>query len=734
MVGVRRTALGALVVTVGIAITLALAPRGHDVVQALDIALQTAAAGAAALLAWRAAGRGGPGARSWRLLGAGAASWGLGNLIWAFGEWSGSGGMFPSLADVGFLALLVLGTIAMLVHPAAAPGRAGRVRLVVDACVAALSVRLIAWVAVLDRIHPGPGRDAFGNPVGFAYAVGHFVVVAMAVVVALRARGRQRAALLLVAAGFLVLGVGDGFFTWQVVLDTYVTGHPLDTFWIAGLLALAVAARVATDADAVTAPVSDPEAAPVSDPEERLTQVLLPYALVVPALAVWVIDRLSDGHAESLVFWNGVAIGGLVLVRQLVDRVTNVRLLASLQATVTELRTRDAQLSEAQQIAHLGSWEWDVAEGGFTWTAETVQIFGEGPPDPLLGPVAHLDADDRPRIHALMARAVELGETFRFDVRPARIPDRVVHVRGRCITDADGRTVRVAGTAQDVTTVRRLARELERRLAELERSNADLAHFAQVASHDLAAPVQVLLGHLRLLNDRVREEGRRDDAELVEGAIVGAQRLDELIQDILAYSLAASGEADLVTSVDADRVAREAARTVGIDQWAAHLEIETLPVVDAHPGQLRQLFQNLLSNAVKFVPPGRVPWIRVYAEQQPDGWCFSVADNGTGVVEDDRARIFHMFERGEEVDVRGTGIGLAICARIVARHGGRIWVDAGAEGGSVFRFTLPTEIPIPIEITGPTESTGPAGADVAAAGPVATNGNGRHAPVEGARR
>ncbi|HVM41045.1 MAG TPA: PAS domain-containing sensor histidine kinase, partial [Acidimicrobiia bacterium] len=454
--------------------------------------------------------------------------------------------------------------------------------------------------------------------------------------------------------------------------------------WIGGFTAIAAGARY--EAVAPAAVHANAEAV-----DGNAATLLVPYLLVVPAFVLAVPRLLGDAPLDRGLVWNGVGVASLMLARQLADRLDNVRLVHSLRTTVTELRRRDDQLAEAQAISRLGSWEWDVDAGTIVRTDEAVRVFGLEPGslhpggDGLL---PHVHPDDRDRVRRSVLRSIETGEPFRVDFRVTAVDGRIVHGRGRVVHDDSGRAVRMVGTVQDVTTVRRLARELEQRLAELERSNRDLAHFAAVASHDLAAPVQLLLGHLRLLSTRVRERGERTDAEMIEGAIRGAQRLEELIQDILAYSLASGGDESLRTRVDTARVARDAARAVGSDGWAASVEIGDMPTVDAHPGQVRQLFSNLLSNAFKFVPAGRPPRIRVWADRVDGVWRFSVADNGTGVPDRERERIFQMFQRGAGADVSGAGIGLAICARIVARHGGRIWCAPNPEGGSIFSFTL----------------------------------------------
>lgn len=215
---------------------------------------------------------------------------------------------------------------------------------------------------------------------------------------------------------------------------------------------------------------------------------------------------------------------------------------------------------------------------------------------------------------------------------------------------------------------------------ELARANAELAHFASVAAHELRSPLQVISGFASVLErsqaDRLDERGR----ECVQWIVDGAARLDTLIDDLLAFARVGAGRAvrepvDLGTLVDAD------------DARVTH---DYLPTVVGDPHLLRQLLQNLIGNGCKFVAPGTAPHVHVSAERLDGGWQVSVADNGVGVAAAQRDEIFEMFRRlhgREQYD--GAGVGLAICQRIVDGHGGRIWVDPNPGGGSVFRFTIP---------------------------------------------
>jgi len=233
------------------------------------------------------------------------------------------------------------------------------------------------------------------------------------------------------------------------------------------------------------------------------------------------------------------------------------------------------------------------------------------------------------------------------------------------------------------------ALELEQRNEELERSNRDLEQFASIVSHDLKSPLQVVRGFVELLG---RDFGTATATEIetyVNAALRGTERMDRLIDDLLAYSRAGQRPATFapldLNELMSEVVADSAPLTSETD---ASITVEPLPVVAGDFTQLRQLLQNLLTNAVKFRRPDVTPEVSVRASDDEREWTIRVEDNGLGVEPDDRERIFGMFNRVHQGDRPGSGIGLAVCERVVANHGGHIWVEDGTDGGSAFCFTL----------------------------------------------
>jgi signal transduction histidine kinase len=232
-------------------------------------------------------------------------------------------------------------------------------------------------------------------------------------------------------------------------------------------------------------------------------------------------------------------------------------------------------------------------------------------------------------------------------------------------------------------------RQLASRTADLERSNAELEQFASITSHDLQAPLVTISMYAELLERRhgADLDGGAAFLEVIRQATVQAR---EMIRDLLEFSRAGRGDPELEPVPVAEVVSRALDATRGaIEQAGAEVVVHPLPTVLAERSSLCRVFQNLIGNAVKFSDRAQ-PEVVVDAERAGAYWRFNVRDNGIGMAPEHSQRIFEPFKRlhGEE-RYPGTGIGLAVCQRIVAQHGGTIWVDSRPGEGSVFSFTLP---------------------------------------------
>ncbi len=229
---------------------------------------------------------------------------------------------------------------------------------------------------------------------------------------------------------------------------------------------------------------------------------------------------------------------------------------------------------------------------------------------------------------------------------------------------------------------------LERRRVteELTRSNAELARFASVASHDLQEPLRKITGFLGLLENRYADELDDTAREYIDFAVGGATRLQHLISDLLAY--ARIGQSDRVpTDVDLAVLVADVARDAGLD--AEHLEIGPLPTITGYRPELRQLFDNVLGNAAKFAAKDG-PHVTVTSQRQPGSWAIEVTDRGIGIPADQVARVFDAFFRGHPSRrYEGTGIGLAICRKVAEHHGGSIAASSIVGSGTTITIELP---------------------------------------------
>jgi light-regulated signal transduction histidine kinase (bacteriophytochrome) len=268
----------------------------------------------------------------------------------------------------------------------------------------------------------------------------------------------------------------------------------------------------------------------------------------------------------------------------------------------------------------------------------------------------------------------------------ARLGDQVEAER---LKDERENEAAAPALAQRALELEQTNAELAEAKALLERSNEELQRFATVASHDLREPLRVVSGFAEMLLRRYREQLGEEGSRFIDAITGGVARMDEMIADLLAYARA--GRADQpIEPVDCAIIVADvlSALQVAVEESGARIEVEALPTVTGNPAALRQVFQNLIANAIKFVGEGP-PQIRVWAAEVPGGWRFSVRDNGIGIDPKQAEKIFDMFTRGHGADrYPGTGVGLALCQRIVQVHGGRIWVEPAPGGGSQFMFTL----------------------------------------------
>jgi PAS domain S-box-containing protein len=320
-------------------------------------------------------------------------------------------------------------------------------------------------------------------------------------------------------------------------------------------------------------------------------------------------------------------------------------------------------------------------ERWYEFTGFDHQSYGDASWEPILHP------DDLKRTYESWYAAVDSGTPYSIEYRfRDRTESRWRWFMGRAlpIHDSKGRIVRWFGTCTDIDEQKRVQEQLRH-------ANRDLEQFAFSASHDLQEPLRSVKVYSELLMKRYAGNLDGEALKFLQFVDAGATRMQTLVRDLLTYTQSTTLD-DLSVSFDANEALKMALEnlTDAIAGSGAQITARSLPSVAISGTHLQQLFQNLIGNAIKYRSPQRQSTISIEAEQQGGCWLFSVTDNGIGIDPEYKENIFGLFKRLHNAnEYSGTGIGLAICQRIVDRYNGRIWVESEPGQGSTFRFTLP---------------------------------------------
>ncbi len=303
-----------------------------------------------------------------------------------------------------------------------------------------------------------------------------------------------------------------------------------------------------------------------------------------------------------------------------------------------------------------------------------------------------LHPDDLAYTAEAWRKSVREKSTYEIEYRIRRHDGVYRHflARGTPVLREDGTILEWVGICIDITERKRAEEEREQLLIELKRSNEELEQFAYIASHDLQEPLRTVSSYVQLISRRYKDKLDDDANEFMNYAVNGATHMQTLLNDLLAYSrIGGSGSHYELTNLNSALTEATANLKTAIESCKAVIEHEGLPIIYLDKVQMIQVFQNLISNAIKF-RKDEAPRIHVSADRKENEWLISVSDDGIGINPDYFDRIFNIFKRlhsREKFD--GTGIGLAICKKIVERHGGRIWVESQLGEGSTFYFTIP---------------------------------------------
>lgn len=361
------------------------------------------------------------------------------------------------------------------------------------------------------------------------------------------------------------------------------------------------------------------------------------------------------------------------------------------QKRATEIQQRLSAIVESSDDAIISK---DMNGIIRSWNRGAERIFGYTPEEIIGRHISTLAVPERvDEIPDILARLAQGERVDHYQTKRQTKDGKVLTISLTVspIRNAEGTIVGASKVARDITEREVHERALEQANAVLRQANADLQQFAYSASHDLQEPLRMVSTYSELLKREYGSKLGPAADEYIGYTLQGALRMDQLLQDLRAYTLASTLEPVPAEDVDAGAMFDKALGnlTASINDSGASVTRSGLPHVRLHEFEMEQLFQNLIGNAIRYRSEAP-PQIHVAARRQGSGWIFSVQDNGIGIDPRYKEQIFGLFKRLHSVAAYpGTGMGLAICKRIVERTGGRIWVESEPGAGSTFFFTLP---------------------------------------------
>lgn len=391
---------------------------------------------------------------------------------------------------------------------------------------------------------------------------------------------------------------------------------------------------------------------------------------------------LSLGHPSELGRLLVFVVGGL-----------GVTVVSEVQLRGRERQERQAQeLMWLTQLTNLGPFIIRDRHDRIThWSDGCTRMYGINAKD-AVGRVSHeLLQTEFPEPPEQIYKTLHETGRWEGELKHTKADGSVLTISSHWVLQNSVSDYAILEICSDVTAIKETEESLRKVTRELRRSNQELENFAYIASHDLQEPLRGITGFLTLLQRRYA--GRLDEKadEYIRYAVDGSARMSQLINDLLTYSRV--GRKELTARhTDMNHVVENALINLrtAVEESGARITCDELPTISGDQLQLTQLLQNLIGNAIKFRTPERTCLIHIAARKVDDhSWEFSVMDNGIGIEPEYYDRIFVIFRRLHSTKkYAGTGIGLALCKRIVERHGGRIWVESNPGEGSTFRFVL----------------------------------------------
>jgi PAS domain S-box-containing protein len=403
-----------------------------------------------------------------------------------------------------------------------------------------------------------------------------------------------------------------------------------------------------------------------------------------------VLRRDVDGKAASLLF----------IAQDITDQLKSEEETAALR----EL------FAETEDMLQFGSWNWDEKQGKAEWTRGVYNIFEYDPAEVKAITREfyrkHISEDDLKRFDEAVEKATITKSSFEVEYLIAtRLgKQKVVSTKGKVITDDRGEVHRIVGITRDITAVRNFEKERERSIRELNRSNKELEEFAYVASHDLQEPLRKISTFTERIRTKYADNLGAEGSMYLERILAGTENMRILIDNLLEFSRTTRSSrqfehCDLNAIIQQVRTDLE----LKIEDTGTEIKIQTLPTVEAVPTEMSQLFNNLISNSIKFRRQDVKPVISILAEKvsksekdklhlplELNYFKIVLRDNGIGFEPEYEEKIFQIFQRLHgKTEYAGSGIGLAICKKIVDNHEGVIYAQGNLGKGSTFTVVLP---------------------------------------------
>ncbi len=364
-----------------------------------------------------------------------------------------------------------------------------------------------------------------------------------------------------------------------------------------------------------------------------------------------------------------------------------------LEFHLNELKLSQEKLNDAQRLAKIGNWEWNIVDGTILWSDELYRIFGRSRESFEANYENYINCihpEDREIVNEIVEKASQDHQPFDIFHR-ALLPngdERILNGRGEVFTNVQGQIVKMIGTAQDVTERKKAEQKLNQYNIDLERKNKEIEQFAYAASHDLQEPLRSIANFSKLLAAKLEDNPSPEINKYMSLISGGANRMSNLIFDLLEYSRA--GKNMTRSTTDCNILVHEVMTDLNaiIKESGAEIHFKELPTVNCY--NLKSVFQNLILNAIKFKKTNIPPVIDISASDTGKEYLFAITDNGIGIEKEYYSRIFIIFQRlHTRFEYAGTGIGLSLTKKIIELHGGEIWVESELGKGSTFYFTIP---------------------------------------------